>query len=336
MDQLTLLRRVHEESRPSEAAINEGRAALFAAVESGTSSHPPRAARRRVRIAGLGALAAGALTVALVLSNVVGLAGWRGSADAAAAAVLTDAAHAVARTADPVVGAGQFLRVDTTSVGTAFGESVDRVEGDYQYRDHGTLYIPADQSDEWTWVRYPSSLEATFGPRSEAVVANGAFTSTSVEVLRAKNAQFYGSRNTFEPDGWPRDPYLLLNRIYLSTVGTGPSPDGEALVFIADALRDGTVPADLRSAMLEAAAMIPGVTITDDEATLNGQLGVAIGRFEDGWGSRQEVIVDPVTGLLIGEREVLVTADPGSEIPVGTVLRWSSISTEVVDEVPAG
>ena len=121
------------------------------------------------------------------------------------------------------------------------------------------------------------------------------------ELLRARNGAFYGS------SGWwiatdlsklPRDPYRLLNSIYKQTVGQGQSVDGEALVFIADLLRTGVVPADLRAALYKAAAMIPGVTVTEGQANLDGRTGVAIGRLEEGPAkTRQELIIDPGTGL---------------------------------------
>jgi RNA polymerase sigma-70 factor (ECF subfamily) len=339
MNQLTLLRRVHENERPTDEALTAGRAALMTAIQgdspAATPSRPVRRARRRIRMAGLTALGAGVLTATLVLTNVVGFAGWRGSAAPAAAGVLEQAARAAISTSDPIVGTGQYLEVSSTMISTAFGETEDHVQGDYQYRASSALYIPADESDNWVRVSQPGTLEATFGPISRAVAAKTFTTKrTKPEIVRAPNGEFYGSRNIFDSDGWPRDPYRLLNRIYLLTLGTGPSADGEALVFIADALRQGTVPADLRAAMFEAAAMIPGVTITEDEATLDGHTGVAIGRYEEGWNARQEIIIDPDTGLLIGEREVLLKAYDDSEIPVGTVLRWSTVSTRVVDEAP--
>jgi RNA polymerase sigma-70 factor (ECF subfamily) len=331
MDQLTLLRKVHDDARPSEAALNAGRTALASAITADAT--PARKNRRRIRRVGFSALAAGLVVTGLVATNVVGLAGWRGSADAAAADVLREAARAAISTADPQVGPGQYLKIDTVAVGTAFGESVDRVEGDYQYRSRMTEYIPHDPEDEWVRVNYPGTLERTFGPRSEAVVANETFGG-KVNTVRAPEGHYYRSDDTFLEAPWPRNPYLLLNRIYLLTAGTGPSADGEALVTIADILRTGTAPGDLRAALFEAAAMIPGVTITDDAVTLDGRVGVGIGRYEPEWRSRQELIIDPDTGLLIGEREVLIASDPSSEIPAGTVLRWSTVTTSVVNDAP--
>ena len=50
---------------------------------------------------------------------------------------------------------------------------------------------------------------------------------------------------------------------------------GETLVFIADLLRTGVVPADQGATLHKVAAMIPGVTITEGQANLDGRTGIA-------------------------------------------------------------
>lgn len=92
------------------------------------------------------------------------------------------------------------------------------------------------------------------------------------------------------------------------------------------------VPADLRAALYKAAALIPGVTVTDEQATLDGRKGIAIGRVETASHRRQDIIIDPKTGLLIGEREVL-TAPEGS-MPAGTATTWTAIETTISGTAP--
>ena len=132
-----------------------------------------------------------------------------------------------------------------------------------------------------------------------------------------------------------RDPRVLLNYIYRATLGTGNSPDGEALVFIADTLNTGFATAATRAALYRAAILIPGVTLTANSATLDGTTGVAIGRVEQKYGIRQDLIINPDTGELIGEREVATRDLPDGTGKAGDTLSWSSATTTVVNAVPA-
>ncbi|WP_336632241.1 MULTISPECIES: CU044_5270 family protein [unclassified Microbacterium] len=343
MDELTLLRSTRSDAEPPQAALDRGRAALLdRAADAGRPApapHPRRA--RRFAIGGLSALGATALVAGLVITDVVGLAGWRGGADAAAAAVLEDASVAAIDAVDPAVGPGQYLSVHTRAVHRMTGQRGD-ITATFQYLADDTLFVPADRTDDWVWHRGPQSVAATFGPDSQAVAdawqaEAPADAVSGGDLLRAPAGAFYGG----SPDAGfddlgalPRDPYRLLNHIYRVTLGSGPSPDTEALVFLADRLRIGDVPADLRSAMYRAAAMIPGVALVDDQATLDGHRGVAIGRDEPAWGSRIEIIVDPATGAFLGERETLLRDQDG--IPAGTIVSWTAVTTAVVDTAPDG
>lgn len=337
-DELTLLRKVRDDvAEPSTTAVNAGRAALLDAAAP--TSAKPATRHRGLKRAGwttLGVVVAGGVVATLVLTNVVGLAGWRGGADAAAADSLGRAAAAAITTSDPVVGPGQYLKVSTKAV-----YSVDGDLGVTLQSQDGEMYIPADRDDDWVWVRQPSAIVRAFGAESEQQVAQAGEAgrdpkATQAEVVRAAKGAFYnGQPLNFRQDSLPRDPQQLLNYIYRTTTGQGPSPDGEALVFIADTLRTGVAPADLRAALYRAVAGIPGVTISDRAATLDGRTGVAFGRDEVN-GLRQEIIIDPNTGLLIGEREVVLRSGVYPGVPVGTVSGWTSVTTTVVDAAPAG
>lgn len=101
---------------------------------------------------------------------------------------------------------------------------------------------------------------------------------------------------------------------------------------ITDGLRTGAVPADLRAAMYKAAALIPGVVLGDRQATVDGRTGTAIGLPNPEGTSRHDLIIDPISGLVIREQYVLLVDFPGS--PAGTVSGWTAIITSVVDEAP--
>ncbi|MFT3799312.1 CU044_5270 family protein [Microbacterium sp.] len=351
MDELNLLRSARSETAVPQAALDRGRTALLeraaaGALPAASATRPPRRRARRFAIGGLTTVGAAALAAGLVLTDVVGLAGWRGGADAAAAATLEQAGAAAITSVDPVLADGQYLRVNTRAVHMTSG-GVGDVVASYQYLVDDTLYRPADPAADWVWVRGAQSVYATFGAESEqmadawvrAAKESGSFETG--DLLRAPGGAFYGGSSLVGDDSLdalPRDPYLLLNYIYRATLGMGPSPDTEALVYLADRLRSGVVPADLRAAMYQAAAMIPGVEFVDGQATLDGRTGVAIGRVEEAWGTRMEIIIDPVTGEFIGEREVTIRDldEYGEALPAGTIRSWTAVTTAVVDSAPTG
>ncbi|WP_116413089.1 CU044_5270 family protein [Subtercola boreus] len=292
--------------------------------------------RRTATWIGFTTLGAGALTVALVATNVLGLAGWRGGADAAAASVLESAATATLNVTDPVLAPGQYLLVKTDAVYSSSTASDSGTETAFLESYVHELYVPANRDDDWVWMRHAGQIYQTFGPESEAFAAQlQAYESD--ELLRAPGGTFYGGSPTQisgDYDTLPRDPHQLLNAIYLQTLGAGPSRDAEALTWIADTLRTGTVPANLRSALYKAAAAIPGVTITEQQATLDGTTGIAIGRVETTNNTRQDIIIDPNDGQFIGERKVTLTSYAG--MPAGTATTSTAVTTTITDTAPAG
>jgi hypothetical protein len=125
----------------------------------------------------------------------------------------------------------------------------------------------------------------------------------------------------------PRDPHQLYGKLRADTANRGQDPDLEMLVYVADSLRGGLVPADLRAALYRALALMPALEITDRAANLDGRVGVAYGIGKAG--TRQEMIIDPTTGQFIGERETTTRDMDG--LKAGTVTSYTSVSTAVVD-----
>lgn len=325
MDELTLIRSIRDDVEPPSAdAVDAGRRALIEHIGSRRLPTRHRGLKRAGWISG-GTIAAGAIAAALVLTNVVGLAGWRGGAEPAAAAVLH---HAAIETSDPVVGPGQYLEVSTHAVYSASSDV-----GTYLETQNGQLYVPHDKNNDWVWVRDAGTVAKTFDASSKKAAAEDEGTGKG-DTIRAPRGAFYNGTPVGFTD-LPRNPQQLLNYIYRTTLGQGVSPDGEALVFIADTLRTGTVPADLRAALYEAAAGIPGVEVINREANLDGRTGIALGRAEKD-GVRQEIIIDPATGLLIGERQVVTRPDVINGVPAGTAIGSTAITTTVVDSAPPG
>ena len=332
MDELTLLRETRiDVTPPDQSALDRGRAALLHAAATEQAAQPRRVpARPKLRWAVGMSLAAAAVVTGLVATNIVGF----GTTDKAVASVLHESAEAAIRTSDPVVGPGQYLRIDTTAVNSTTTAGDD---GDTSYLTIATdsLFIPANQADDWVWARGATKPYKTFGPDSETAAAKA--PAGTAELVRAAGGTFYAGSprsGSTEAETWPTEPRALLAAIRDETTGQGVSSDDEALTYIIDTLSQNPVPAETRSALYEAAALIPDVEIQDDRASLNGRTGVAIGRTDGEANTRQEMIVDPSTGDFIGQRRVLLS--PESGMPAGTITTWTSSSTTVSDTAPEG
>lgn len=364
MDELSLLRRARTdipERTPDEIA--QGRAALFRAIEdespfaifaqtADTPSPAPtpkplnRRRRRAVAWTGLSVLGAAALTVTLIGVNVVGVPGVGvGGAEPAAASVLESAATATLQFSDPTVAPGQYLLVQTDGVFLGQGSiSADAETTGFLENYHDELYVPADREDDWVWVQCVRTPAQTFGPESEALAKLVAddYAKYDADIIRqfpggitpsgAFAGYDNGTESTIDYAALPQDPEQLLQKIY--DMNEAALPDDQALAWIVATLMRGTVPAEFRAVLYETAALIPGVTITDNEATLNGVAGVAVGRIEPERKTRQDLIIDPATGQFIGERQVLLEGI-GDDIPPGTLMASTAVTTTVVDDAPA-
>ncbi len=132
----------------------------------------------------------------------------------------------------------------------------------------------------------------------------------------------------------PRDADALLAKVRDSAGDKGPSRDGEALVVIADLLRDADalIEPDLREALFLAASKIPGVSRQPGQANLDGEIGIAIGRLELTDNERQEIIIDPETSRVIGERTVS-RAMGGNPNAADVVTSWSATRSYLVNAV---
>ncbi|WP_426996852.1 hypothetical protein [Pseudarthrobacter sp. N5] len=187
------------------------------------------------------------------------------------------------------------------------------------------------------WQRSPR-IPTTFFDDKSKDIALTLQTGWKGELLRGKNGGFYGgppepSTSLSYLDSLPRDPYLLLNNIYKKRSGKANPSTGKGWFSFDDLLRTGVIPADLWASLYKAAALIPGVTITDEQATLDGRKGIAIGRLEEGLSkTRREIVIEPTTGMLIGERGVLT--QPLGTIPAETAITCKDIQTSVSNTAP--
>ncbi|MDJ0350709.1 hypothetical protein [Cryobacterium sp. PH29-G1] len=317
MDELTLLRNTRDDSRePSPTALTAGRAALLGRIADGDATHAgaQRHKKRRwmPRLTWAAAGVAAAMTGVLVAGNITLNAQFAYASD-----VLRSAATQTIQYADLVAGSDQYLRSHTHA---RWGVCDDTgCEPNDQILD---VYMPADPDAEWVLYRDWGNMR-------------GVLTGESIETTRAVDGQFYG------PDLWvnvvftdiPLDGAAAYEWISAQYNGGSASRNEDNFVRITDILRSGLVPAPQRAALLNALSRIPGVTATDNVANLDGVTGIAIGRNEMlRAGERQEIIIDPDTGLVIGER-----AMSGATLfgwGVNEEMSLTAIETTVVDTAP--
>jgi len=140
-----------------------------------------------------------------------------------------------------------------------------------------------------------------------------------------KQANEIGLTVRFDPiASLPTDPDQLYELLRKDSGG-----GKQSLVYAADALRTGLMPAAARANLLRALTYLPGLDFIDGAVDLDGHKGVALGISEGS--ERQEIILDPGTGEVIGEREVSDSMFAGT--PKGTVTSYSSTTTAVVDRI---
>ncbi|EID52565.1 CU044_5270 family protein [Saccharomonospora xinjiangensis] len=261
-------------------------------------------------------------------------------AGAAVAATLERAAERASGADEPAAAEGQYRyvmeRVSVVNSGSGDGgRSIF-----WRVEQVNETWAPHRESDEWLHRRTPDGeREWLVGSEEEARRAGLTFDDEHSDgEWKAPCGDWFSERPCEEPAGWhnptpewqaslPKDPGALYERLR-DDAPENSRGDAELLVYAADALRSGVLGKEVRAALYEALTKVPGLEITEEEATLDGRVGTALG-IEDGT-QRQEIIIDPDTGEFIGERTVL--SEGNGDLPEGTVLSHSSVTTAVVDD----
>ena len=105
-----------------------------------------------------------------------------------------------------------------------------------------------------------------------------------------------------------------------------PQPDSAVFVRATELLALGSLPPQARSALFEAVALIPDVTVTGDAVDAAGRPGVAVG-LTYGGGVRDELIFDRETNEFLGARQLRAPEDLADRAG------WALLESGVVDEV---
>lgn len=266
-----------------------------------------RTVSRRTRWLAAAAVGAALLTGGVVIPGAV--------AEAEAHQVLTDLARSISVTPTPVPRPGQYLRVESHSPATVVAaDGTDRTS----VRED-TRYYPADPGGEVIWVDV-SAFDGT-----TAVEAHGPDFGTPAGLARRLGLSDLGEL--------PRDPDALRRFFRDRYTGGSASPGEDLFVQLTDALRTPGLPADLRSALISAIADAPGARVEPSVTLSDGRTGVGLRRAEPlRMGQAQEIVLDPVTGEVIGERSL---AGFGvGDLGASRVVSETTTTTTIVDEAP--
>ncbi|WP_233427942.1 CU044_5270 family protein [Actinokineospora spheciospongiae] len=329
-------------ARPDRAAAGRAARAATARPSRGTAARRWRASR--VLTAAAAVLAVVGLAVGMLL---VQSATTAGPASAAAVAALERAA--VGGGQDAPVPDGSYRHVTTHSWDLREIGRTPQGPAAYLAETVIEVWIPRDPAQEWQMERSTTPRKVWVAGNENEARAAGLMIDYPLPrggrpgPLRAACGDFYATGDRpacAAPGTWqtpdteflsslPRDPRALYDRLLTDASATGHGTS-QVLTLTTDVLRTGLVPADLRGALYAALTRLPGLDVVDAAANLDGKRGTALGVLDDQ--TRQDMIIDPVTGAFIGERRVSAgTTESG--IPGGTLLGYSSVEADVVPAI---
>ena len=300
MNELSTLQTLRSEvPEPTSDQLEPAFAALIAAMDKPAAAKPVR--RRFVKTRW--ALAATAtVAVAILVAGNIHLT----AQSANAASTLEDLAGVAITYSDPTPASGEYLLVTTHANWPGYQMDPNGETTRTFTEQLIQVYQPADSTDEWILVRDWGEMAPPRDQNNQIITEDG-----HVETIHAYEGAFYGgpwlSHDVEEiPVGSGADVLAYFDSQY---AGGSASRDEDNFERISALLRSGLVPADVRARLFEALALIPGVTATQGVENLDGVEEIAIGRIE--WlrgGERAEIIIDPTTGLVIGDRAVSTLA----------------------------
>lgn len=290
-----------------------------------------REARRGFRLPRLGwqVVATFGVTVTLVGGVAVALTGQGGGPDG------TSTAGAVNRTAAQYFPElhpkpGQFILIESD---TMYGATVGRAGGEptrHLYRTHRKIYQSVDGRADglllieglapkpWPGEKLPENARQLEPPtRSWLAACPG---------QRGDRRDDYSYLSTL-----PADPERMRQRFYQDDPGDRPA-DEAAFDAAGELVRETYLPKAQREAVFKAIKAIPGVEEAQEVQDSAGRTGVALGRLTNG--TLHQLIFDPETHTLLGERGTVVDAKAAGAPEGSLVAHTAELSVTVVDKLP--
>jgi hypothetical protein len=163
--------------------------------------------------------------------------------------------------------------------------------------------VPASSADRDAWEAAGSpDLGRLIGgsvKSSDVVFASGAFQTIGSDRVADVN----GTRIALTSDAAVLEREI---RAANATAGAGAGPDEELFVIVGDLLATPGVPPDVRGALFEIAAHVPGGRVVGTVYDRVGRRGTAIRYDRLG----EELVIDPQTSLLLARYRATVVGSP--------------------------
>ncbi len=325
---LEIVRELHPASFGDDAARERARAALLAEIEHAAVSPGPRRlpvpapTRRRRRLAPVGlagALAAVAAGVVVALS----LGGGAANPPSAAAVVLQRAARVAEAAGGPrQLRPGEYWYVKSiwTTPGVQFAEPSGR--GADTIVNALSIY----ERQAWIGLDRPGRVVSR-------VVGPITFLSAAARqqwIRAGRPRELPGYNGSLPPNAFIKPYRQLLSlptnvdalwRLLYRQAGKGSAAwkRHEMFTEIGDLLREDPIPAKVRAALYLVAARIPGIRVLGLTRDAIGRQALAVALNDTLSGEQSELLFDPKTSALVGERSVVVNPPPAYHVKPGTV-----------------
>jgi RNA polymerase sigma-70 factor (ECF subfamily) len=276
------------------------------------------------------------LAIAVAAALVVGF--GVGNEQPAAARQLQHAAKLVAGDAAPIIGPGQYWYVKGLG---RFANGYDGRAGSFtalQTSSH-EIWMASDGSGRIVRADGPPEFfSAAERARWEAAGKPGFQQSDVLDEHEAAGELSWGLTplGLSKPGDVPSDPYTLEQLLDRGAKDSTNAPGYDEFQAIAEILRDTPLSGAQTAAFYEVLAMLPGVELAGAARDGLDRLGTVFAFQGDG-PIREEIILDPDTGRMLGSRSTLTRADatiqgaePGAVLGAETV-----VATGVVDSTSA-
>jgi hypothetical protein len=324
MDELQELRALRAEvPMRDDAAYARAAAALDARMRRGP------VIPRRWRL-GLTIPAVVVATLTIVLAATIGL--GRDPESAGAATVLRDAARKLEAASATPLGAGQYWYVEQR--GHTLAEGANTGSASYAAlttmvhklwigRDGSGRIVRTDEDPQWITPADHDRWVAAGAPP---------FTGGGIDEQEAPGQLTFpfGSRvlTYDELRALPTDPAALAPMVAAAAIGNSWSAAWEQLDLIAELMRSTPLAPAQSAALYEVASRLPGIELVGPTRDSIGRPGVGVAVASNGF--REELVLDPATGQLLGEFQTNLEAR--DDLPAGTILESVSyVRTGVVD-----